>query len=74
MFNPSNAETTFVPKHKNANLFSRPSKPCHVGTHWKALAEYSHMSTHLPGVFSQFFRFLGIIFVLGRISHQQHKG
>ena len=24
-------------------------KPCHVGTHWIALDEYSHMSTHLPG-------------------------
>ena len=28
--------------------FWKTSKPCHAGTHWIALAEYSHMSTHLP--------------------------
>ena len=26
-----------------------PLKPCHVGTHWIALVEYSQMSTHLLG-------------------------
>ena len=25
------------------------SKPYHVGIHWKALTEYSQMSTHMPG-------------------------
>ena len=44
------------------------SKPCHVGTHWKALTEYFQMSTHLPG----FWHFCGIC--IGKISHQQHKG
>ena len=29
--------------------FWKPLKPCHVGIHWIALAEYSQMSTHLPG-------------------------
>ena len=34
-----------------------PSKPCHVGIHWKALTDYSQMITHLPGFqsFSSFF-------------------
>ena len=50
----------------------KPSTPCHVGTHWKALAECFQMSTHLPG-FRSFFRFLHH-FILGQISHQQHKG
>ena len=27
----------------------KPSKPGHVGIHWKALTEYSQMSTHVPG-------------------------
>ena len=36
---------------------NRPSLNCHVGTHWKALTEYSQMCTHLPG-FQSFFSFL----------------
>ena len=56
---------------KRKNLW-KTSKPCHVGTHWKALAEYFHMSTHLPG-FRSFFRFFAS-FYIGQISHQQHKG
>ena len=39
--------------------FWKPSKPCHVGIHWIALAEYSQMSTHVPG-FQSFFRFICI--------------
>ena len=35
----------------------KPSKPCHVGMHWKALAEFSQMSTHVPG-FQSISRFL----------------
>ena len=31
--------------------------PCHVGTLWKALNEYSQMSIHVSG-FQSFFRFL----------------
>ena len=27
----------------------KPSKPSHVGIYWKALIEYSQMSTHFPG-------------------------
>ena len=66
--NPSYAEATFV----QSKDFWRPSKPCHVGIHWLALAEYSPMSTHVPGVQS-FFRFFAW-FWIGKISHHQHKG
>ena len=52
--------------------FRNTSKPCHVGIHWKALAKYFQMSTHMPGFWS-FFRFLAL-FCIGQISHQQHKG
>ena len=30
------------------DFFKRP-KPCCVGIHWIALAEYSQMNTHVPG-------------------------
>ena len=45
----------FRPKHKNASIFWKRSKICHVGVHWIALTEYSQMSTHTPG-FQYFFR------------------
>ena len=47
----------FLSKAQRCKYFWKPSKPCHFGTHWKALAEYSQMSTHLPG-FQSFFSFL----------------
>ena len=61
-------------KAQGCKSFWKPSKPCHDGIHWKALAEYSQMSTHVTGF--QSFSFLGFShhFVLGQISHQQHKG
>ena len=37
--NPSNAEATFI----QSKDFWKPSKPCHVGIHWKDL------TTHVPG-------------------------
>ena len=40
--------------------FWKPSKPCHVGIHSIALAEYSQMSSHVPW-FQSFVRFLCII-------------
>ena len=40
-FNPSNAETT-----TDAKIFENDLN-CHVGIHWKALAEYSQISTHV---------------------------
>ena len=47
--NPSNAEVTFV-QSTRAQRFLKPSKPCHVGIHWKALIEYSpQMSINMPG-------------------------
>ena len=42
---------------KECKTFWKTFKPCHVGIHWKALAEYSQMSTHVPG-FQSFFMFL----------------
>ena len=39
----------FHPKHKNAKNLRKLSKPCHVGIHWIALAEFYQMSTHVPG-------------------------
>ena len=44
----------YCPKHKDANIFQKPSNPCHVGIHRIALAEYSQMSIHVPGVQSFF--------------------
>ena len=46
-----------LPMLKNLKRFLNSSKPCHVGSHWIALAEYSQMSTHMPGFqsFSVFF-------------------
>ena len=55
-------------KAQGRKYFQKPSKPCHVGIHWKALAEDFHMSTHLPG-FRSFFRFFAS-FCIGQISHQ----
>ena len=51
-------------KAQGHNDFWKPSEPCHVGVHWIALAEYSQMSTHLPG-FQSFQGFLHP-FVLAR--------
>ena len=71
VFNPFNAEATFV-QCTRTQRFEKPSQPCHVGIHWIAPAEYSHMSTHLTGFrsFSSFFA----SFRIGHISHHQHKG
>ena len=41
--------------------FQKPPKPWHVGIHWIALAEYSHISTMYQG-FSHLFKFFCIIF------------
>ena len=54
--NPSNGKATYVQKTIPKD-FWKISKPCHVGIHCIALAEYSHMSTHMPG-FRSFFNFL----------------
>ena len=44
----------------------KSSKPCHVGTHWIAVAEYFQMSTHWPG-FQSFFKCLHY-FVLAKLG------
>ena len=55
--NTSNADVTFMHKAQWCKDFWKPSKPCHVGIHWIALAEYSLMSTICQGFsnFSSFF-------------------
>ena len=57
-------------KAQESKVFLKPPKPCCVGIHWIALAEYSQMSTHLPG-FQAFFRVFAS-FCIAQISHQQH--
>ena len=47
--------------------FSKPSKPCHVGIHLKALAEHSQMNTHVPG-FLSFFCFFASFFPMAKIA------
>ena len=54
-------------KTKGCKDFWKPSKPCHVGIHWIALAEYSQMNTHMP-VFQSFFRFFLHHFVLAKLA------
>ena len=69
--NLSNAEATFFQNTRTQN-FRKPSKPCHVGTHWIALPEYFQMSTHLPG-FQLFLRSFAS-FCIGQNGDLQHKG
>ena len=59
-------------KGQGGKDFWKTLKPCHVVIHCIALAEYSQMSTHMPW-FQSFFRFF-VLFCIGQISHQQHKG
>ena len=57
---PSNAKATFVRSaHKDAKIVENHVKPCDVGIHWKAFAEYSQVSIHVPG-FTSFFSGFGI--------------
>ena len=43
-------------KAQGLKHFEKLYKPCHVGIHWTALAEYYHMSSNMPG-FQSFFRY-----------------
>ena len=61
------------PKAQGCKEFCKPSNPCHVGIHWKALTEYSQMSTHVPW-FQSFYSGILHISCNGQIGHQQHKG
>ena len=67
---PIDAEATFI-KAQECKDSCKPSKPCHVGIHWKALTERSQMSIHVPG-FQPFFEFFASSHI-GKISHQQHN-
>ena len=59
-------------KHKDTNIFGKPSDPCHVGIHWIALAEYSKISTHVPGI--QSFSALGVLGVSAQVWVQVQRG
>ena len=43
-------------------IFFKSPRPCHVGIFLIALAEYSQMSTHVPG-FQLFFRFFALFYI-----------
>ena len=51
-----------LPKAQGCKYFFKSSKPCHVGTHWKALAEHFQISTHLPRVSMVFQDFCIILY------------
>ena len=54
-------------KAQGSNVFWKPFKPCHVGIHWIALTECSHMSTHVPG-FQTFFIFFVSICIQAKLA------
>ena len=58
--------------HWDAKVFEKLSKPCHVGIHWLACAEYSQMSTMCQG-FSHFKVFLHH-FVLAKLATSSIRG
>ena len=66
----SNAEANFV-QSTRTQRFWKSSKPCRVGMHLIALAQYCQMSTHMPGIQSIFSFFAS--FCIAKISHQ-HNG
>ena len=54
-------------KAQGCKYFRKPLKPCHVGIHWKALAEYFHMSTICQG-FGHFLKVFLHHFVLAKLA------
>ena len=54
----------YLPKHKDAKIKKNTLKPCHVGTHWKSLAENSQMIRWVPICqgFSHFSNFCIILY------------
>ena len=67
--NPSNAEATVI-QSTGLQVFT---KTMLVFIGWIALAEYSQMSTRVPG-FQSFLKVFFASFCIGQISNQQHKG
>ena len=59
-------------KAQGCKDFWKPPKPSHVGIHGIIPAEYSHMSTHVPG-FQSFLKIFAS-FGIGQILYKQHKG
>ena len=68
----TSAEAKLSSKAQGSKDYWKPSKPCHVGIHLKALSEYYQMSTHLPW-FQWFLSFLSS-FHVDQIRNQQPKG
>ena len=67
--NASNAEGTFVQSTEIWKSKSSTTKLCLVGIHWMTVAEYSQMSTQVPG-FQSFFRFCSILSIIGQITNE----
>ena len=55
-------------KAQGSKDFGKPSKPCHVGIQWRALAEYSQMNTHVLKSFSHFFLRILHHFVFAKLT------
>ena len=53
-------------KAQERKFFWKPSKICHVATHWIALTKYSPMSNHMPGF--QWFLRIFAAFCIGQFS------
>ena len=69
--NPFNAEVTFIQRTKKQRFLKTILTLSCWYSFYIALAEYSQISTHLPG-FQSFFKFFASL-CIGQISHQQHK-
>ena len=57
-------------KAQGRKEFWKPSKPSHIGIHWKEIPEFSQMSTHVPGI-----QVLGYLhhFVSGKLATSSIK-
>ena len=74
ILNRFHAEATFVHHAEICKMVLKPSKPCHVGIQWKALAEYYQMSSMYPHarvlVISNFFL---LHFVLAKLATNSQR-
>ena len=73
-FNPSNAQATFVQKHKDAKFFEKPSKPYQFMLVF--IIKFSLSSLRWVPICHGFSDFSALFasFCIGKISHQQDKG
>ena len=61
-FEPFQCWDYFCQKHKNAKIFQNHLNTVMLEIHWIVLAEYSQMSTHVPG-FRSFFRIFASFYI-----------